>query len=288
MKVDVMRIDQIEEFGRSSIQHGPANDRVYLMKLDKGDFPQIIAYINGLAVLHGYSKVFVKVPGYAENRFRQDRYRIEATIPGFYNGNEDGLFMGRYFLPDRLVDHDADLVHQVLETAKKKAGSSPKPVNDARLQCRLAAPADCVQMAELYREVFASYPFPIDSPEYLAGTMAENIIYAGVWEDGRLLALASAEIDRDGANAEMTDFATHPDYRGRGLANLLLSKLEALMAEFGIKTCYTIARATSYGMNIVFAQHAYRFGGTLVKNTQISGGLESMNVWYKQLPGGRS
>jgi hypothetical protein len=51
----------------------------------------------------------------------------------------------------------------------------------------------------------------------------------------------------------------------------------------GIKTAYTIARATSPGINITFARKEYRFGGRLINNTNISGRIESMNIWYKQM-----
>jgi len=278
-----MAIDQIETFGESLIQHGPANNRVYLMKLKREDFPQIIGFINGLALLHGYSKVFAKVPAYARAGFEQEGYQVEAAIPGFYNGRKDGLFMSRYFHPDRLIDHAADRVHEVLQTAMEKKSNEPEAQPQSDIEQRLAIPSDSAQMAELYRKVFASYPFPIHDPAYLAGTMAENVIYAGSWENGQLLALASAEVDPEGGNAEMTDFATTPECRGRGLANQLLGKLESLMAQADIQTCYTIARATSFGMNITFAKNGYEFGGTLIKNTQISGTLESMNVWHKKL-----
>ena len=278
-----MSIDQIEQFGSSQIQHGPANDRAYLMKLAREDFPQIIGYVNGLAVLHGYSKVFAKVPAYAQQRFEKDGYRVEAAIPGFYDQREKGVFMARYFHPDRLVDHSADRVQEVLEAARSKA-SPPQPTAlPEDCECRLATPADGPDMAQLYRQVFASYPFPIHNPAYLVESMAENVIYAGIWRRGELLALASAELDRAGKNAELTDFATRADCRGMGLANLLLQRLERQSSKIGIGTCYTIARATSFGMNICFSRNGYRFGGTLVKNTQISGGLESMNVWYKSL-----
>ncbi|MDD4047577.1 MAG: putative beta-lysine N-acetyltransferase, partial [Clostridia bacterium] len=40
---------------------------------------------------------------------------------------------------------------------------------------------------------------------------------------------------------------------------------------------------TSYGMNISFAKHRYQYCGTLINNTNISGSIESMNVWYKAL-----
>jgi hypothetical protein len=45
---------------------------------------------------------------------------------------------------------------------------------------------------------------------------------------------------------------------------------------------YTIARAASHGMNTTFARQGYRFAGTLVNNTHIAGGIESMNVWYRR------
>jgi putative beta-lysine N-acetyltransferase len=138
-------------------------------------------------------------------------------------------------------------------------------------------------MAAVYARVFESYPFPIHDPAYLLETMDNDVRYQGVFQDDRLIALASAEIDVRGGNAEMTDFATLPDARGQGLAGLLLCGLESMLAEAGIATAYTIARATSFGMNITFAKNGYEYAGTLVNNTHIAGGLESMNVWYKRL-----
>lgn len=278
-----MTFDQIEMFGHSRLQHGPANDRVYLMKLDRSDFPQIIGYINGLALLHNYTKTFVKVPAYAGETFRQDGYRVEAQVPGLFRGCENGLFMARYFHPDRLIDHSADQVQQILEAARSKAGKSQGIILPEGSRCRLATPTDSAVIARLYAEVFASYPFPIQDPDYVAKTMNEDVIYAGIWQDGRLLAVASAEIDHDNSHAEMTDFATHPEWRGRGLATALLNRLEEELVNAGTKTCYTIARANSFGMNICFSRNGYQFGGTLTRNTQIAGNLESMNVWYKPL-----
>lgn len=55
------------------------------------------------------------------------------------------------------------------------------------------------------------------------------------------------------------------------------------MADEGIKTAYTIARSTSFGMNKTFARQGFDFGGTLVNNTLIGDTIESMNVWYKAL-----
>jgi predicted hydrocarbon binding protein len=48
-------------------------------------------------------------------------------------------------------------------------------------------------------------------------------------------------------------------------------------------TAYTIARSVSHGINITFARAGYTYGGRLINNTNISGKIESMNVWYKSL-----
>lgn len=278
-----MNTDQVETFGKSIIQHGPANDRVYLMKLAEEDLPEIITSVDSLATLHSYSKAFVKTPESAQALFAEHGYRVEAEIPGLFNRLEDGFLMARYFNEDRLVDHAADKVKKVLDTAHIKAEQRHQVDLPANSICRLASPPHCQEMAKLYQQTFASYPFPIHDPEYLASTMAENAFYAGIWKGNQLLALASAEIDHQNSNAELTDFATDLDWRGHGLANILIQYLETELQLSEIKTCYTIARATSYGMNICFARNGYQFTGTLVKNTQIDGNLESMNVWHKNL-----
>ncbi len=278
-----MEADRVEKFGNSILQHGPDNDRVYLMKLHSQDAPGVLEYIDELVDQYEYSKVFAKIPATSKDPFLEAGYSVEAQVPKFYQGEIDGLFLASYPQAERQRDPDAEVVAQVLDAAKAKAVSPVlSGLQDAEGNyCRLAQADDCPAMAELYRRVFSSYPFPIHDPDYLAETMADNVTYAGVWREDELIALASAEVDKAGSHAEMTDFATDPACRGKGLANLLLAKLETLMAQARIKTCYTIARATSFGMNITFAKSGYRYGGTLVQNTQISGGLESMNVWYK-------
>lgn len=275
--------DRIERFGSSLIQHGRDNDRVYLMKLDRGDLPGIVDSLERFAYLAGYGKIFAKVPADASEPFIWGGYRVEATIPRFYRGREDAVFLGRYLKEDRAQEKRPDLVREVLDTSRARAGRIDKSPLPQHMIWRPATAGDAEEMAEVYKEVFASYPFPIHDPGYLRQTMADNVAYFGIWEGGRLIALSSAEMDREGENAEMTDFATLPQCRGRGLAHHLLRIMEEEMPQRGIKTLYTIARAYSHGMNITFAKAGYTFSGTLTHNTQISGDLESMNIWYKNL-----
>lgn len=279
-----MMIDTLTTFGQSKIQHGKHSDRVYLMHLATADLPGIIPYLDELAMTQGYSKIFAKIPAAAENSFLAAGYTVEASIPNFYKREEPALFLGKYFSPERQKEKHPASVAEALELARQKAtpGGGQHPL-DAALRCRQMLPTETAPMAALYRQVFATYPFPIHDETYLRQTMAEDVIYFGIWEGDELIALTSAEMDRQGENAEMTDFATRPDCQGRGLANYLLAQAEAAAAQCGIKTAYTIARSYSPGMNITFARNGYTYSGTLTHNTQISGTLESMNVWHKSL-----
>jgi putative beta-lysine N-acetyltransferase len=279
-----MTTDRITTFGRSKIQHGKHSDRVYLMHLAAADLAGIVPYLETLVSREGYSKIFAKIPVAAEAAFLQNGYRAEAAIPGFYRGEQAALFMGKYFAEERRQEQHPRLVELALQAARAKAQPAGRPTLEPHLTSRRLGPADTAAMAALYRQVFASYPFPIHDENYLRQTMGENVIYFGVWEEDALLALASAEIDEHGANAEMTDFATRPDCQGRGLANYLLVRTEEIAAQLGVKTTYTIARSYSPAMNITFARNGYAYSGTLTHNTQIFGTLESMNVWYKALP----
>jgi len=102
-------------------------------------------------------------------------------------------------------------------------------------------------------------------------------------KDGRLAAASSAEIYPADGNVEMTDFAVHPDFRGKSLSALLLLRMEEAMRAAGMKTAFTIARALSYPINAVFARVGYTWAGTLVNNANICSEFKSMNVWCRTL-----
>lgn len=273
--------DRIEKIGGSVIQHGPNSQRVYLMKLDPADLPGLHDAIMQRVATHGYGKVFAKIPASALDAFMRHGYREEARIPGYFGGQTDAVFLGYYPEASRATDRNAATVAAVLQTAQAQpAGEVRDPAPRALRQLQ---PGDIPALAGLYRETFASYPFPIVDPGYLQKTMASHVVYFGVFDNDRLIAAASAETDRAAAAAEMTDFATDTAFRGQGLACALLAAMDDAMARQGIRTGYTIARAVSHGMNITFARGGYRFGGTLVNNTGISGAIESMNVWYRHL-----
>lgn len=274
--------DRVTELGNSVVQHGPLSNRVYLMSLDESDCPEIVGRIDELALRRGYTKVFAKVPAGSKRCFLDNGYDEEAAVPGFFRGEEDGVFLGKYLTDSRAVAPDESGLADVVRVAREKAADpAPAPELPARVRLGIAGSDDAEALAALYAEVFESYPFPIHDPAYIRKTMEEGVTYATAWMDGELLGTASAEPDFDAGNAEMTDFAVSRRHRGLALARHLLGLLEENMVDKGVVTFYTIARAMSYGMNVTFAREGYRFAGTLVNNTNIAGGIESMNVWFK-------
>ncbi|HNP08370.1 MAG TPA: hypothetical protein PKN99_12135, partial [Cyclobacteriaceae bacterium] len=75
--------DKIEKLEGSLIQHGPNNDRVYLMKLAEKDAPVIIDKLHDLSLMKKYTKIFAKVPGRMVDKFIDNDFKEEATIPKF-------------------------------------------------------------------------------------------------------------------------------------------------------------------------------------------------------------
>lgn len=275
-------MDKIVKVNKSLIQHGKHSDRVYLMKLAISDYPEIIYQLKNIALSQGYTKIVAKVPEYAYEGFIQQGFESEATIQRTDNGGKI-YFMSKFMNKKRLTPLQNRVVKDVLKKSKNVSENLKiHPLtNDYHLTEMTAV--DIPKMAELYRSVFKTYPFPIFDEDYLESTMDSHVRYFGIWHNHKLVALASAEIDTLNHIVEMTDFATLKPYQGNGFATHLLTHMEEIMMLSQYSTLYTIARSLSFGMNITFAKLGYKYTGTLVNNTNISGGLESMNVWAKQL-----
>ncbi|OIN99383.1 MAG: putative beta-lysine N-acetyltransferase [Elusimicrobia bacterium CG_4_10_14_0_2_um_filter_56_8] len=277
--------DIVEKLGKSVIQHGKYNDRIYLMKFDGADASLFFERVPALVSEFGYSKIFAKVPGEYEGLFLENGFEKEAFVPGFYNGSVGAVFLSKYLTPERKLQSEAvqSEISGVLALADREQPPSAASLGEGYSISALTT-ENAQGLADLYKSVFKTYPFPVFDPAYIAETMNSNIRYFGVWHKGRIVAASSSEMDLKAENVEMTDFATVPGFLGKGLAYLLLDHMEAAMEKMNIKTFYTIARALSHGMNITFAKKGYKYAGQMINNTNIFGKLESMNVWHKSNP----
>jgi putative beta-lysine N-acetyltransferase len=277
--------DKIEIIGKGTlIQHGRHNNRIYLMKLDEQDAPIILEKLSELAHKNEYTKIFCKIPKWIAPIFLSNEYISEASIPGFYNKTQDVFFVSKFIDSSRLLNVEKvqfEKMSLLLEGESRNHKKLTTLKSDYKI--RRLDNSDVEQITDIYKEVFISYPFPIHDSGYILQTMDENVQYYGAEKDGRLAAIASSEIDSKGSNAEMTDFATSKEYLGNNLSALLLEKMEKEMKKQEIRTLYTIARLNSIPMNKTFLKFNYCYSGTLINNTNISGSIESMNVYYKHL-----
>lgn len=254
------------------------------MKMGSSEPGKLISIIEQLAVEKGYTKIFAKVPATKSAAFLQAAYEKEAFIPRFFRGREDAHFFCKYLLATRRQEDQPEVLDHIQALARQiKPADRCVSTSDFPFSIRPCGFDDAPEMSELYARVFPTYPFPIDRPDYILKTMASHVDYFCVEHQGKLIALSSAEMDHEEENVEMTDFATLPEWEGKGLAHRLLAAMETAVKKKGICTAYTIARAASAGINIIFAKGDYRFGGRLINNTNISGCIESMNVWYKPM-----
>jgi putative beta-lysine N-acetyltransferase len=275
-------LDIVEIVGKGSIiQHGKHNDRVYLMKLDERDADDILNILSALANINKYSKLFCKVSKNLAPLFFADGYILEACIPKFYNNKDDVFFVSKFLNTDRQLNVEKN---QLIDLSKLLSNKpKEKKIQTSSYSIRKLNDSDIEQIVAIYREVFESYPFPINNPGYIRKTMNDNVQYFGAENNGVLVALASSEMDLKGSNVEMTDFATLPAHAGNSIATMLLNAMEIEMKNQGIKTLYTIARLNSIPMNITFLRSNYHYSGTLIMNTNIAGKIESMNVLYKHI-----
>ena len=271
-----MTEDKLQTIHGSTIQHGPHNNRVYLMKLNKNNVSSTLSDIEKIAGTNHYGKIFAKVPASSSVVFQLKGYVMEAYIPGYYNGQEDAFFLSRFLTEDRkhLPREDLSVLQNILTKQKNLPEKKEHPIKNMK-------PEETDVMAELYKRVFPTYPFPIHDPGYLQKTMEDHISYFGLYENKKLIALSSAEKDTYNRAVEMTDFAVLPEYRGNNISYYLLEKMEKEMKKEGYRTFYTIARLKAPGMNLTFLKKGYQYSGTLINNTNISGQIESMNVLYK-------
>lgn len=274
--------DKLEVIGESLIQHGKYNDRIYLLDLNPKDLPALFSNFKLLISKNNYSKIIAKVPDKYKKTFLEKGYTEEATVPNFYGGKENMTFLAIYPRKDRKIDKQKLITQKILKVALKKSKIKEVKLNK-QLTFRKLSEEFIPQITKVYDKVFDTYPFPIFEEDYILETMKNNVIYLGVFNNKDLVGISSCEINYQKSYVEMTDFAILEKFRGKQIALYLLKMMEINMKNIGIKKAYTMARALSYGMNITFSKMGYEFSGTVVNNANIYGGIESLNIWHKDL-----
>ncbi len=253
------------------------------MKIDPDDTDSVITQIVSLQNKFHYKKIILKIPRFLEKFFRTPDSITEAVIPDYYQGTDDALFLSRFCDLKRLNKNERDQIQKNIFSLQKKTNSPPDDRKSEKIVIREGDYSDIPEICALYQREFKTYPFPIHEPSYLQKIMDDGTrIFIGSSDSG-IVAAGSCETDSYSSSVEMSDLAIYPQFRGCGISKQLLFYMEQCMKKVKIQTAYTICRSKPIPVNRLFSGAGYRFGGTLIKNTNICGNFESMNVWYKPL-----
>lgn len=236
-------------------------------------------FLKELAREQALEKIIFPVRTEDLNRFSGEGFAEEGVIEGYFPGT-NGHFLSAYPSSKRgnsqVLSQEQQILQDIFAHSKRDLSPLPK-----EFTLRRATRKDTYAMAKLFSEVFKSYPTPVYDPLYLARSMKKGDLFMVVYNRQKLAGVAAAEIDWEHRRAELTNCATHPDYRGLGLNSILLKKVETKCLAQQINCLYSLARATSYGMNLVLHRLGYVYQGTLINNCHIGGGFEDMNIWVR-------
>lgn len=263
----------------ASIYRDGVNKRIRVDDIS-GNLPSLLSYLDTEVQSAHFEKLIIKAREHQVRTLLEKGFVLEAVISHYFNG-DSAHFMSKFMKEERRTSHYWCDEDEILSSVQKLRGfPSIKEVEPA---IQLAGIGLAEELARLYKEVFQLYPVPLHDPDYIKDAMNNGTIFVCIREDGKVISAASAEINDQYKNAELTDCATLPQYRKGGYMKNLIAKLEEELMSRQIFCAYTIARALSYGMNAVFHQRGYQYRGRLANNCYIYDKMEDMNIWEKNL-----
>lgn len=259
------------------------NRRLKVLSYKARDYEAMIQKFAFLAEANKFDKIWVQANSKDWEEFLRHGYILEGLLK--YANRGSTVFMVSKFGSQRRIQSrnlmkEIRLIEEIMARKKK---SNPKTL-PSNYTLDYAREDDVAGMLELYRRVFKTYPSPLTYKEYLLSNLHREAIFRVIRNgEGQVVAAASADLDPSRLSAELTDCATHPDERGKGLMSILLAALETDLRRLNYVCAYTLARAPSYGMNAAFHSLGYEFNGRMINNCDIYGDFEDMNLWVKDL-----
>ncbi|MCY8238926.1 putative beta-lysine N-acetyltransferase [Bacillus inaquosorum] len=262
------------------LDHDDFNKRIRVVRYD-GAIEKALPDIVAAAKEEDAEKIIVYTKQHDEAVLAKHLFVPEGFLKGYYLGHPACL-MVRYLTEKRRQTDSYIEEQETIEALYRTAPHHRSEITPV-FTMRKAETNDMYQLSMLYKKVFRTYPTPVFDPAYIEKTMNENTMYYVMFDHDRLISAASADSNPELGHAEITDCAVLPEYRGRSLTSLLIGALEKEMAEKDIFHVFSLARATSFGMNAVLYHSGYQYGGRLINNCYIAEGLENMNIWCKHL-----
>jgi len=213
--------------------------------------------------------------------FEECEFVVEGIIDGFFQG-EDASCVSFFLDKKRENSLYEQKENRIIDYCVKSANEFTLTENK-NYKFRQAELDDIPQMIQLFQTVFETYPAPVFNREYLQEVMQDHVLFMVAEEKGKIISIASADLDKPHMNAEITDCATYPKHRGRNILSELIFRLEEQLKGNSFTTAYSLSRAQNLGINKSLSKLGYMYRGRLVNNCNICGGYEDMNIWVKTL-----
>lgn len=274
---DLTRVE--EEGYYFQVHNDHTNQRLWVFDYRVYDHVAFAAHLSQHAYAQEFSKIIIPSREEDTAPLAAAGFFGEGRAEGFFRGH-DAHFLVLYLQPERqespLLAEELEMLAEIQQRPRKKL-SAPDP----GFRFRTATTGDIPELAWLFGTVFSSYPTPVNDPAYLKLSMEMGTLFLVATANDQIVGVAAAEVNRVQKHAEMTECATLPDYRGQGLASHLLLELEKVCVQHGYRCLYSLSRAGTFGMNLVFHRLGYRHGGTLINNAHIGGRFEDLHLWVK-------
>jgi putative beta-lysine N-acetyltransferase len=258
------------------------NQRIKILRYEATDLNAMILAIRWIAEANGFDKIIAMGSRSDWQKFLRFGYVLEAVVKYYLNG-QDAYVMSKFRSQDRLTSgslmEETLLIEKILNESNV---ADPHPLPEG-FKVRLANQADVSHLISLYQNIFETYPSPLIHSSYFEAIFQKDTLFALCEVNGEIISAASAELNPRYQSAELTDCATHKEFRGYGIMTHILKFLENELVQRDYICAYTMARARSYGMNNVFYKMGYEFLGRLVNNCDIYGAYEDMNIWVRKL-----
>jgi beta-lysine N6-acetyltransferase len=248
----------------------------------RGNVSVLGKWLEDIVTQNKFYKIIIKSRHDDFSKWLEQGFIYEGEFTGYFNGAA-AVSMCKYFKNERRDSRywtEEDNILKGVLGLSQLSLSNPMP---REYMLRMADEQDAKELADLYGQVFEVYPTPMDDPQYVLKMIKSGTLFCVVTYQNKLVSAASADVNADYHNAELTDCATLIEHRKFGLMKHLIDQLEKELFKRKIYCSYSIARALSFGMNAVFHQKGYVYKGRLANNCKIFNKFEDMNIWVKDL-----
>jgi putative beta-lysine N-acetyltransferase len=265
---------------RVTLKDDSYSDRIRCDHPQTTDGERLGTALLAAAAERGRGRVVVLAPESLGAGLASAGFYREAIMPGFYEGRLDCHVMGA--APDARRRRPSNTIEtrRVDDLLRR-----PRPAGRVHEQVptHRATGEDAPAIARLIADCFEYYPTPSGVPDFIATEIGDGTVFRIVRDGDRVVACASADLVESARTAELTDCATHPDHRGRGLMQFILADLAADLRAMRYPTAFTLSRASVPGINLAFQRLGFAWRGRMIRSCRIGEGLEDMNVWSRKL-----